>query len=54
VGARAIARPHVGVGSNGTDCTTAHRWGRWTVVRCQLLIDPFKLKFDCLNMNLTI
>jgi hypothetical protein len=35
----------------GTAHVTAHNWSRWVVVRCQLLIDSFKFKFDCLNMN---
>jgi hypothetical protein len=28
--------------------------GRWVVVRCHLLIGPFKFKFDHLNTNLTV
>jgi hypothetical protein len=37
----------------GWALSTRH-WGRWAVVRCCLLIDPFKFKFDRLNMNLTV
>jgi hypothetical protein len=41
-------------GSGGTARTTACRWGRVAVVTRRLVIGPFKLKFDCLNMNSTI
>jgi hypothetical protein len=40
----------VGAGPVGT----AFRWGRRAVVRCHILIGPFKFKFNRLNMNLTV
>jgi hypothetical protein len=33
---------------------TATRWGMWAIVRYHFLIGPFKFKFNCLNINLTI
>jgi hypothetical protein len=45
---------HIEVRSDGTVRTTVHHWGWWTVVRCRVLVNLFKFKFDRLNMNLTI
>jgi hypothetical protein len=42
------------VPSGGIARTTVCHWGRWAVVTWQLVIGPFELKFDCLNMNLTV
>jgi hypothetical protein len=39
------------VALGGTVRTIFCRWGRWTVVTQRFVIGPFKLKFDCLNMN---
>jgi hypothetical protein len=52
--AGAMATARAGAGPGGSVSTTAYRWGRRAVVTWQLLIGPFELKFDRLNMNSTV
>jgi hypothetical protein len=46
--------PGQAVAPGRTARTTACRWGRRAVVTRRLVIDPFELKFDRLNTNLTV
>jgi hypothetical protein len=50
------ARVRVGPGATAGRYRMHYRppLGPVAVVRCHLLIGPFKFKFDCLNMNLTV
>jgi hypothetical protein len=41
-------------GSNGRCYRPPAVSAHWAVVRCRLLIDLFKFKFDYLNTNLTV
>jgi hypothetical protein len=42
------------VAPGGTTRTTACFWGRQALMTRQLVIGPFELKFDRLNMNSTV
>jgi hypothetical protein len=46
--------PRRAVAPGGTACTTGCHWGWRTVVTRRLVIGPFELLFDRLNMNSTV